>query len=687
MKMPGTGPCHTRKKHYLLYAAVVLLLVGLLSVSGVTAEVPVIPACSEVDQFGNPVCPDIQPVDQPVATVQGIDMETASYTTGITNTFGQVKDLVPAAQGSAAELLEIAGSGIKGSINQTRHSGEYEDQGNDETGTGQDLTTLDEKEDPGIKGRMTELAEIVGLGLKNSINQTIHADEYSSLTTPGPGNITETVPDVESEEEAPNILRATYAGIIRNILQFIDITPRAFKGSLRNYSTSNTSIWTNRPADDLIGSPLKAPDTDERFILTLDLPVTRLIKDLTPNPSLLLATNSSPVVVLPVLPTPTPVPVPVFNLSVDSDPDGALIVLNGNRTGTTPYVMTGLEKNTYTMTLTRAGYQVYNEVVTLDTDKTLDIPLTSTMETLFVIPGKSEAQNRYGGIYVTSFPNNLDLAIDGVEITGGTPFLYYGLPEGLHTITVIRTDKQSGPATYTRSVWVYHDALTRFNVDTEIVLLAKRVSINSGPYSGAEFTINGRFPAGRLPATISAGCPGSFIGVKKGDAYASFLIPCTNQDTVTMNLASKEEPHPPLQINSVPEGAEIFIDGFRTGYTTPHTFTEVSEGLHRIMVSKPGLYPEEEIITVEIRDKNTTPQKFFFPMENYGEGTIVVDSLPRGASIYLNGWTPGEVTPHTFDHMKIGFYEVTVLMGPKPWIEQIELVPSQVSKIVADFEI
>ena len=97
--------------------------------------------------------------------------------------------------------------------------------------------------------------------------------------------------------------------------------------------------------------------------------------------------------------------------------------------------MTGLEKNTYTLTLTRAGYLVYNEVVTLDTDKTLDIPLTSTMDTLFVTPGKSTAQNRYGGIYVTSFPDNLDLAIDGVEVTGGTPFLYYGFPEGLHTIT------------------------------------------------------------------------------------------------------------------------------------------------------------------------------------------------------------------------------------------------------------
>lgn len=95
----------------------------------------------------------------------------------------------------------------------------------------------------------------------------------------------------------------------------------------------------------------------------------------------------------------------------------------------------------------------------------------------------------------------------------------------------------------------------------------------------------------------------------------------------------------------------------------------------------------DEIVTVEIRGANTTPQKVFFTMENYGEGTIVIDSLPGGAAIYLNGWSPGESTPHTFDHMKIGFYEVIVQMGPKPWIEQFELVPSKVSKVVADFEV
>lgn len=685
--MPGTGPDLTGKKHGPLYLVVVLLLLLAGPVSGVIAEVAVSPSCGEVGPTGISACPDLQAVNQLDIIGHGNSTEIDPSDAGATGTIGLIKGLLPSVTGVATELMEIAGSGIKGSINQTRNAGEYAVPGDDGPGTGLDSPVRDEGESSGIKGHVFELSEIAVRGFKNSINQTLHPDAYSRFYGPGHGVTGPNITDGDYEGPAPNILRVTYANIIRSIRQFIDITPRAIKGSLRNYSTNYTTIRTNLSAGDLIGSPLYASDEYEPFMPQLELPITRVIKNMTPVPSSRVATNTTPASVLPVHPTPTPVPAPVFNFSVDSVPSGALIVLNGNRTGTTPYTMTGLEQKNYTLTLTRAGYLAHDEVVSLDTDKTIKIPLTPAMDALFVSPGKSTVVNKYGGLYVNSYPENLDLAIDGVQVSGGTPFLYYGFPEGLHTIRITRMDKQSGAVTYTRSAWVYHDALTIFNIDTEVVLSSKTVSIRPGSYSGAEFTINGRFPPGRLPATISTGCPGSFICVHKGEAYTSFLIPCPNQDTVVLDLETNQEPHPPLLVTSAPDGAEIFIDGFRTGYTTPHTFTEVSGGLHRIMVSKPGLYPMEEIVTVEIRGTNTTPQKVFFSMENYGGGTIVVDSLPRGASIYINGWTPGESTPHTFDHMKIGSYEVVVQMGPKPWVEQFELVPSKVSKVVADFKI
>jgi hypothetical protein len=145
-------------------------------------------------------------------------------------------------------------------------------------------------------------------------------------------------------------------------------------------------------------------------------------------------------------------------------------------------------------------------------------------------------------------------------------------------------------------------------------------------------------------------------------------------------------PHGLLRIESNPVGADVLIDGFPTGKTTPFTFDQVSAGLHRVSVSKPGYYPSDEMITVPIMADNTSVQRLFYPLENYGEGTIMVDSLPAGAGIYINGWSTGEATPHTFDHLKIGFYEVVVSQGGKPWIDQLELAPDKVYRVVADFD-
>ena len=86
-----------------------------------------------------------------------------------------------------------------------------------------------------------------------------------------------------------------------------------------------------------------------------------------------------------------------------------------------------------------------------------------------------------------------------------------------------------------------------------------------------------------------------------------------------------------------------------------------------------------------ITSDNTSVQRLYYALENYGEGTIVVDSMPQGGGIYLNGWATGEATPHTFDHLKIGFYEVVVSRGEKPWIDQVELAPDEVHRVVADF--
>ena len=464
---------------------------------------------------------------------------------------------------------------------------------------------------------------------------------------------------------------------ITDLKDLQEISSRAFVNSFRTSFSGNRILWNKVPVDN--GTALLGPGVipDEDYLAIAE----SRAGNKTVQAAVPVKIPAEPVLTVPAVnvtpQVPPPPPVPVFNLSVDSYPSGALIVLNGNRTGTTPYTMMNLPTGVYTMNLTRSAYVPYGMVVDLDKDMNISVPLTSEIDKLFPKPGTATGPNQYGGLYVSSFPNSLPLTIDGVDIKGGTPFLYYGLPEGYHTIQITRSNLDTGTETFTRSVWVYHDALVKVNIDTEQAYLIKEVSITSTPYSGAQFTVNGEYPPGSIPATMDIEMPGSFVSVHSGDAYISQLVPSIYTDTIPVDIIKPEQPHGLLRIESNPDGADIFIDGFPTGTTTPQTFSEVSAGLHRISLSKPGYYPSDARITVPITDDNTSVQRLYYPLENYGEGTILVDSMPPGAGIYINGWATGEVTPHTFDHMKIGFYEVVVSQGGKPWIDQLQTDPGQ----------
>ncbi|HTY14448.1 MAG TPA: PEGA domain-containing protein, partial [Methanoregulaceae archaeon] len=510
-----------------------------------------------------------------------------------------------------------------------------------------------------------------------SLNQTRHPGAYYFNV---PVNLSIAPGDEGSQGNS-----LTTVQIISELKKLPEVSSRAVKNSLVT-TISSRRVWNIAPVDNV--TVLLGPGVipDENYLapnesaLKASLPAVPSTIPERPIPLITPPKNTTPPVFIP-----PPPPVPKFNLTVVSYPPGALIVLNGNRTGTTPYTMTGIPTGVYTMNLTRFSYVPYGMAIDLDKDMNINVPLTSEMDVLFPKPGTSTGPNRYGGLYVTSFPGGLPLWIDGVEIKGGTPFLFYGLPEGSHTIQILKPDNNAGTILFTRNVWVYHDMLVRSGIDTEETHTSELVSITSQSYPDAEFTVNGQYPPGRVPAMLQIPMPRSFISVHSGDAYVSELVPSLNTETVPLAVNKPDEPHGLLKIESNPTGADILIDGFPTGKTTPQTFSEVSAGLHRIGISKPGYYPADEIVTVPITSDNSSVQRLFYPLENYGEGTIVVDSMPEGGGIYLNGWATGETTPHTFDHLKIGFYEVIVSRGEKPWIDQAELTPDKVYRIVADF--
>jgi len=93
-----------------------------------------------------------------------------------------------------------------------------------------------------------------------------------------------------------------------------------------------------------------------------------------------------------------------------------------------------------------------------------------------------------------------------------------------------------------------------------------------------------------------------------------------------------------LTIDSIPRGAEIFIDDEYLNQTTPFTYPGLSEGSHKIELKLAG-FPPKRTTFVSARNKKSEPLIMYF------ESAIHFESEPEGATVYLGNRRLTEVTP------------------------------------------
>ena len=134
--------------------------------------------------------------------------------------------------------------------------------------------------------------------------------------------------------------------------------------------------------------------------------------------------------------------------------------------------------------------------------------------------------------------------------------------------------------------------------------------------------------------------------------------------TMTPLVSDEGSPTGAISISSSPSGAEIVMNGEARG-TTPQTFSDISPGTYTIRVAKQGYRTWTE--TTVIRADETT--KVYANLEKKRTfGRVSLDSDPKGADIYLDGWyygttpmTVGGITtgPHAVELKKDGFNDFT----------------------------
>ena len=349
-----------------------------------------------------------------------------------------------------------------------------------------------------------------------------------------------------------------------------------------------------------------------------------------------------------------------FEVRISSSPSSAKIFLDGNYTGkTTPAVFT-LRGGDHLLELELEDFDSYSEEFLLSENTTVNADLHTGIKLVkerkydgFI--GVSDLEG-IGGVYVTSYPDGATVYVNGYNTEMVTPCVFYGLKEGLNTIKVKKTNIE-----YSRSskkVWIDSGSVMPVSFDV-LPSSDNSADIDSIEYDGYYFTINGHLPEYELPKVVSVGSANGFITFYEDGKYLSHNIHAY-YDNELNDIRPREYKFGRIFVESDPDGAEIYVDGYDTGYSTPYAIDGLSEGAHFIEVSKPGhIRSGEEILLTP--DEAEYDAKLKIDLESYIYGSLEVTSNPSGAKIYLYNRDTGKTTPYMFRYMDIGGIDVKVV--------------------------
>lgn len=351
-----------------------------------------------------------------------------------------------------------------------------------------------------------------------------------------------------------------------------------------------------------------------------------------------------------------------FSCTIRSNPSGALIYIDGSYTGRTTPSTVSVNPGEYSIGIELEGFKPVTVLLSVLQDEDqyfelfpLDSPYLSKKK---FDTSPATDKEKTGVIFVTSVPSGGSIYIDGKLTSFITPKVVSGLREGRHTIKV-KKEAIEFPVE-SREVWVIPNLVEEVAFDLSPPIQTSSYTILSGVLSGMPFTLNGEMPEYKIPATIEAGGINSYITVKDGDRYLSYHLTVANAEDYEMYLEADSTRTRALSVVSTPKGAEIFIDGFSTGLCTPFSISGLSAGQHLVGVKKPGYLPAETMVLIPEGSSILAGTEQFF-LEAYPYGTLVIDSEPQGAKIYIHNRYTGEKTPHTFKYMSIGTYSVKVV--------------------------
>ncbi|MCE5224209.1 PEGA domain-containing protein [bacterium] len=299
-----------------------------------------------------------------------------------------------------------------------------------------------------------------------------------------------------------------------------------------------------------------------------------------------------------------PAKTPVGKLSVTSNPAQANVKINNQHYGLTP-VDIPLVPGKYKLEITKEGYQTYSAEVEVKQDQTTAIQATLTKTPVSPPKPPPTTPAKEWSIAISSTPSGAKIYLNNQASGQVTPATIKFKP-GKYTVKVTLNGykEQSKTVTFTNDP----------PASTKIQFTLEKITVTPPPPTtpkvgvlwilsvpdGAEVFVNNVFK-GVTPLRLDNVNAGNYTVkvVMNGYETQTKTVTVTGGQTNKQTFTLKKTASKPgtLKITTVPEGAEVYIDGILVGISN-HSFT-ITEGTHKVLIRLEGY--QDYVVTITVK--------------------------------------------------------------------------------------
>jgi len=232
-----------------------------------------------------------------------------------------------------------------------------------------------------------------------------------------------------------------------------------------------------------------------------------------------------------------------------------------------------------------------------------------------------------GELFINTKPEGVKIFLDGVE-KGETPILLKNLASKKYNVELVK----DGFKKQILSANVLPDRRANLNIDM-VVSKKEPKEIEQKPIS--KFKLN---PKSILFILIILIASISLI----------FLFKPKEKTPINQPVV-----YGTLFVNSKPSGLDIYLDGNKTDYKTPYTFTNLSAKNYTVEVKYNDELKQEEILL-----NGGDRKEVIFEFNEVVTGNLKVESEPTGAKIFIDDNDTGNITPYTLNNITSGEHNI-----------------------------